>query len=397
MRRMHFPMCVMLSLIAVAGCKPQAPPNAESDASPAAKQADTDKPPPVTIREVRTDRSAFDPDNNESLTVRFVIDKPSQVALSIFDGRDRLIWRNAPAALQAGDHALVWEGRDTQDQPVPPEAYTYTLSAKTVEGEMVHDLSDVTGGELLNVQDTAWDPKTGMVSYRLDRPARVNIRFGLQGGPYLRTLVDWVPRAAGVQSERWDGWDASHVLSLSGHPLLVTSIKAYSLSDNTVLVGKRPGRVTFANVPKDGARKKQASSDAKRMYFHPDQPLETRGDITTLLTIEGGTTRDDEGRWVVSGKVPVRLNVAAADRERVLERRFEPVFYVDGTYVFETESGYLPLTWQWDTTTVNEGEHFITANVRGYEGNFGAATLKVWVVKPTPVSANTTTDPKGVR
>jgi hypothetical protein len=38
------------------------------------------------------------------------------------------------------------------------------------------------------------------------------------------------------------------------------------------------------------------------------------------------------------------------------------------------------MTWLWDTSTVNEGEHYVTTNVRGYEGNFGTATLKVWVV-----------------
>jgi len=379
----------MVCLLAVAGCTPPSTSRAPTEAdSSVAKAPEPRVPPPVTIREVRSDKTAFDPEKKERLTVHFLIDKPAEVTLSIFDGRDRLVYRTESKAFAAGDHLLSWDGRSLDGSPVPPEAYVYTLTARTEAGEVTHDLTDVTGGELLPVPETVWEPETERVRYRLDRPARVNIRFGLQGGPYMRTLIDWVPRAAGMQYQRWDGWDASKAVSLSNHPLLVTSLKAYSLSDNTVLVGPPPDQTAFAQVPAQGARTKQPASGPKRMYFHPDQPLDTRGDVSTSLTLDGITQQDEQGRWVVSGTVPVRLDVADSDRQRVIERRFEPVFYVDGTFAFETETGYLPMTWQWDTSSVNPGEHFITANVRGYEGNFGAATLKVWVVKPTPVTAS---------
>ena len=107
--------------------------------------------------------------------------------------------------------------------------------------------------------------------------------------------------------------------------------------------------------------------------------MDTRGDITASLTLTGDYRKDAQGRWIVSGQVPLVVNVSDAERQRVLERRFESVFYIDGTYAHENELGYLPLTWVWDTTRINPGEHFITLNVRGYEGNFGAATLKVIV------------------
>lgn len=37
------------------------------------------------------------------------------------------------------------------------------------------------------------------------------------------------------------------------------------------------------------------------------------------------------------------------------------------------------MTWKWDSSKFNPGEHFVTLNIRGYEGNFGAATVKVLV------------------
>lgn len=62
-----------------------------------------------------------------------------------------------------------------------------------------------------------------------------------------------------------------------------------------------------------------------------------------------------------------------------MARRFEPVFFVDGQFAFENEVGFVPMTWNFDPRSLNEGEHYLTVNLRGYEGNFGIATLKVLV------------------
>jgi len=386
--RQCLPAAVLI-VLSLAGCGDAPSEHAvastpKADAPAAAAQPVPASRPSVHITQVRADRLAFDPAKKESVTIRFNIDRTADVDLMVYDGRDRLVRRVEGTELAPGEHALTWDGRDFRSRPVPPEAYVYTIAAITAQGQRVtHDLTDLTGGEPLTAKDPRWDPATGQVHYVLDRPARVNIRFGLQeGGPYLRTLIDWVPRAAGAQSEPWDGWDASRVLPLAKHPTLLTGVMAYSLPANALLVGPRVGRVTFAALPEEG-RREQAHKGPKRMYFHADQPLDTRGDVSTSLTIDGPGKQDAQGRWIVSGRVPVRLHVAEADRARVLSRRFEPVFFVDGTFAFENEVGFLPMTWHWDTSTVNAGEHFVTVNVRGYEGNFGAATLKVWVQHPT--------------
>jgi len=373
-------LCLVLG-IGLIGCEKPASTTASKD-QPAAKVAAKPRSKSgLAITQVRADRIRFDPAKDESVTISFVINRPADTELLIYDGRNRLVRRIADGDLQPGEHHLVWDGKDEQSQPVPPEAYVYAVTATDAGGRVVHDVTDLTGGEALQAQDVRWDAAAGKVHYRLDRPARVNIRFGLpDGGPFLRTLIDWVPRPVGAHTEAWDGWDQSQVLKLAAHPKLVTSVNAYSVSDNTLLVGVPPQRVTFAQLQGKVVREPQVVERPKRMYFHPDQPLETRGDIGTSLKIEGDLKQDQEGRWIVTGKVPIRLDVAAQDRARVIERRFEPVFYVDGIFAFENEGGFLPMTWLWDTSTVNEGEHYVTTNVRGYEGNFGTATLKVWVV-----------------
>lgn len=356
---------------------------------PEAATDEAAEPAAVRITQVRADQLRFDPERGETATVHFRIDVPAEVTLVIYDGRDRRVREVEGGRLEAGEHSLAWDGQDGRGRQVPTEAYVYTLEATADSGApVIHDLTDLTGGEALEVADVEWDPEAGLVRYRTDKPARVNIRLGLQnGGPYLRTLIDWVPRAAGKQAESWDGQDASGVLSLSRHPRLSVGVMAYGLPDNTLLVGAAPDRVSFADLPEEASRPRQTPKGPKRMYHHADQPLETRGDVSASLTLDGITRRDAQGRWIVSGSVPVRLNVADEDRELVLTRRFEPVFFVDGIYAFENEVGFLPMTWHWDTSSVNEGEHFVTVNVRGYDGNFGTATLKVWVDRPGTGSA----------
>jgi FlgD Ig-like domain len=352
----------------------------------------------LVIAQVRLDRERIDPAKHDVVAVRFNLNEPANVTLSVFDGRDHRVYQ-ASEDVAAGDHALNWNGRDASGQAVPPEAYSYTLTAKNANGQTVHDLTDLTGGVLLTAKDVRWDATDGQLHYYLDKPARVNLRFGLQDGPYLRTVVDWVPRSAGANAEVWDGMDASGVLKLSTHPAVQPVVKAYTLPDNTIFVGANADRIQFVAETQAGAlRERTTPKPAKEMFNLTQQPLETRGDVSAKLTLGGGVRQDQEGRWIVSGKLPLKADVADAQRQRVIERRFEASFYIDGVFSHENELGYVPLTWTWDSSQVNNGEHFVTLNIRGYEGNFGTATVKVVVDNPvssTSVSAAQTQTPPG--
>lgn len=369
-------MCLVLALICVAGCGKQAPAGAGRSSSQAK--------PAVVIAQVRTDRLAFDPAKSESVAIRFNLSEAADVTLSIHDGRDHRVFHRNAKALPAGDHALTWNGQDDTGTRVPAEAYSYTLTARTAKGSSTHDLTDLTGGQRIEARDVRWDPATGTVGYYLDKPARVNLRIGLEDGPYLRTVVDWVPRQAGAQAERWDGRDASGVLDLAGNPILKPAVIAYTLPDNVLFVGGPAETVRFVAEQGASTTRERQAVVRKQVGNSTQQPLNTRGDVRAQLVPVGDYARDDQGRWIVSGSVPFRVDVADSDRERVVQRRFEAVYYVDGVFTYENELGYLPMTWTWDTSAFNPGEHFVTLNIRGYEGNFGAATVKVLVMPGAP-------------
>jgi len=274
--------------------------------------------------------------HREITNIHFRISEPAHVTLHIFDGRDLEIRRVESAGLlDTGEHVLTWDGKDSRGTAAPYEAYVYTLSAVTAAGDSVeHDLTDSTGGEGLIPKDVRWDAIAHEITYVLERPARVNVRIGMaNGGPLLRTLIDWVPRTGGLQREKWDGYDASHVLDVSTHPNLDIGVNAFALPDNTILVGSKSDTVQLiSKLPDDALHRTVAPPKQKRMFDHSQQRLEERGDYTVRVRLPSNLKKSD-GVTVVDEPTPLTIEVDERDQARAVARRFEPVFYIDGQFM----------------------------------------------------------------
>lgn len=337
----------------------------------------------VQITHVSHEPLLFDPQHDESALIRFRTSDRAQVMVKLYDGRDLLIRAlGNKQVLTAGDHEIRWDGKDQAGNPVPPEAYHYTIEATGTDSQnTVFDLTDLTGGSAIEPESVQWDAASKYIQYVLRKPARINIRIGLDNnGPLLRTMYNWVPRMPGVRKERWDGMDQSGVLDLSAHPRRYIKVLAYELSENTIIVGPDPGEVKLIeNLPWGKKKRESKRKQAKRMYQHSQQPIETRRDVTIHLILPHGLAKTAEGIPILTGTVPVRLDVAQQDRALVVNRRHEPAFFIDGSFAWENEVGFLPMTWMLNTESINEGAHYVTANLLGYEGNFGVATIKIMV------------------
>jgi len=334
----------------------------------------------LEIERVSHAPALFVPGEDRYAVISFSLSSKADVELKLFDDRDKLVRRIVRKGLAAGEHTIQWSGQDEAGHTVPAEAYRYTLTANmTVE----HDLSDLTGGETVRSK-IHWNVDKMQFEYTLDKPSRVLIRVGLENhGPLMATIRNWVPRQAGSHVEHWDGKDASGELDLSKHPKLVVSMRAYTLSQNTILVGPEPERVSFIDKmswPVESRIVKR--KPVKQMIAAQQQAAETRGDYLVHLNLPDGLKTGKQGVPIVTGQVPVVLDVDDRYRAIALNRRSETVFYVDGQFTFENEVGFLPTTWMLDTTHLNNGEHFLSVNLRGYEGNFGLATRKILVQHP---------------
>lgn len=336
----------------------------------------------LTISNVQHKPKLFNPAKQKSVMIRYRLSDPAKVTLNIYDGANKLVRSiESGKELKQGDHRFRWDGKDQAKRPVPPEAYHYTLVAKTKNGQATeHDLSDLTGGDNLDVSDIKWDAKTKKIRYRLSKPGRVNIRVGLKNnGPLMRSVINWVPRSAGVHAQPWNGMDTSGEINLTKHPLLALGVHAFSLSDNTIIVGPAPNKISLvAGATWEMSQRKIKKIPKKKMYTHSQQPIEARRDFRVSLRLPDGLKKK-KGLPLITKTVPVRLQVDEQDRKRLLNQRFEPVFFVDGQFAFENEVGFLPMTWRWDPVGTNKGVHYLTVNIRGYEGNFGMASIKVYV------------------
>ncbi len=336
----------------------------------------------IEITNVSHVPSAFDP-AKQSVEIRFRLAEPARVVLRIFDGRELSIRAiTTPKELLSGDQLLSWDGRDERGRPVPPEAYVYTLTATSADGRGAeYDLTDLSGDRELAPQIARWDPAASLIRYDLPSNARVKIRAGLaNSGPLLRTVIDWVPRRAGSHAESWDGRDESGLIDASRNPDLQVVVQAWALPKNAIIVlPERPRVELIAKTDWPESRRAKKIDAPLRERALPQQPIERRSDVRIRLSTPEGLERDGAGVPIARGKLAIRLDVDPADRERLIEQRFEAGFFLDGKHVFENEVGFLPMTWVWDASAVNEGVHYVTGNVWGYAGQFGTTTIAIRV------------------
>jgi hypothetical protein len=334
--------------------------------------------PAVTISRVYRDPLMIEPLRGEGATIHFLLSAPARVTLHLYDGQNACIRSiRSEETLSAGAHTLTWDGRDALGRPVPPEAYVYAIEATAEAAQpVVWDLTDRSGGRPVAVEAVDWNAASEEIVYRLPQPARVRIRVGLKNhGPLLRTVADWVARPAGSHAEAWDGWDSSRVLDLRKHPSLLIHAEAVSLPDNVILVGPSAKAVYLINDLPDPQPRRESTFGP--LYGSPHQAMGRQHDFPLQISLVSPDARTHTDLPIVGSPVIVRLNVADEHRPPLLRERFEVMLFVDGVFMFENETGFLPVTWTWDPAGANPGPHYVTANLLGYEGQYGMATLKL--------------------
>jgi hypothetical protein len=340
----------------------------------------------LTISRVSTDRWGFNPGSGEEVTIRYHLSQKARVTVRVFDSRDILIRTLAKEQTQQpGDQQVVWDGKDEAGREVVPGLYVYTINAQTRKGlETLFDLTDITGGEEQGAEAVYYDHTNTEISYVLPKPGLVNIRYGLRdGGPLLGTLVDWVPRPAGLNREPWDGFVANRAIEVAGNPKLEIMVSSYTLSSNSIVVlgntrTLEPEFIERISWPEE--RRENLRRRKKRMYYHWQHPRDKCRD-PQLEVIFSDAPVDKSGLPLIMEKTPIRITIAEEDRDFMMGERFEIVIYVDMLFVYEEELGYIPFNWTWDPVGVSPGIHYITVMLRGYEGHFGTATRKVLVRK----------------
>ncbi len=321
----------------------------------------------------------------EKARVYFSLEQPALVTLRIYDEEDFLVRTiRSPKRLGKGRHELFWEGYDDAGRPVPNGLYLYVISAIDGHHKLhVYDVADETRGRPLKVTGGEVDPKTGAIRYSLPRAGRVRIRIGLkEGGPHLKTLLDWDLREAGDQEEPWDGLDQSGRIALRDHPDAQIGIRAYSLPDNSIIVSGYEGSQDSASLEKQGQRERRARQyPGTGQYLHAFHRRAICHEPRFSIELPADLPKTADGVPVVRGSVPLRIRLSPADQIHLIQARFELVLYVDTVFLLEEEEGYSPFTYLLDTSTIGPGPHLVTVGLLSFDDHIGVATEKI-VVEP---------------
>jgi len=191
--------------------------------------------------------------------------------------------------------------------------------------------------------DLAFDAETGEIRFTLPEPARVRARIGTRnGGPWLRTLIDWEPRAAGTHVEAWDGRDGSGKVDFAERRDLLLVLACLP----------EPGGVGLQTI--------RGRRQAPRL----------------AITFPHATETDGDGVPVLRGAAPVRVAIATEDYAWLREMGFELATYVDTEFLMEQEQGTNPFDYLLDTASLEAGFHVLTVNVIGFEGEIGTASVR---------------------
>jgi len=288
--------------------------------------------------------------------------------------------------VQAGEHELVWDGKDARGQPVPDEAYCARAVLDAPAGKVVDDPCARTGGEVLSGIRPSL-AGTGDIAYTLDHPARVLIRVGVKNGAMLRSLSVWRPRPAGRNLQRWNGFDEAGLVDLRNERLALL-VTAFRLPDFTVVTTGQDGleyrswRLAqgWAEKP-DGLAAGGAAQPlerngqriARQHYTARYKDREPR--IAVTLAGRDGKPLASDGP--VPDDVRVSVDLHPDDRWLMQEQLYEVAFFVDGDFVSEEENGYVPIGWIWNTAALKPGRHLLTVNLTGFTGRVGTRTIVV--------------------
>lgn len=334
--------------------------------------------PPLKIENVGLDKKEFNPAEGEEVSISFVLPRKAAVLLEIYDNQGRLIYQSEEKDMARGKNTVSWDGRDAREQIVPDEASIYVLVAVDSTGkEYIHNPSQRTGGDKLKISDVSYDKKKGAIRYFLPQAGRVRIRVGVEEGPLMVCLLDWVPLSSGMKSEPWGGCDVSGVLIPENRRKIVVS--AFSLPINTVITRGNPVQKAANPVHPPKNISIEPGATVRPVHPHARLPHERRRSPRFSVSFPEHEATDKNGLPILSGRVPVKIEIDEEDKRWLTDIRFEIMLYLDYVFIFEDEDAYTPFTYTWDTRHLNEGEHLLTVNVQGYGDHIGAQSKRVFI------------------
>ncbi len=340
----------------------------------------------LVLSDVSKDRSVFEPQKSERLTLRFSVSQPSSLLVQFHDPFNYPVRTIRFEAKRAGKQSVVWKGRDDEGHLVPPEAYTYTITASSTSSgdgtpplDATYDLSTTTGGQPLAAQDMKIDPGARSIAYTLSKAARVRVILGRGLWP-AGTPIDWAPRPAGKHEERWEA-DMDPLEGAKGVPPIMGFPVAFTLPDNAVIVrGEYQTDHTPRPPPSNLPYRLQRETTSNDSHVHASHPRARCYNPAITVTFPEDVDRD-AGLARISAPTVLKFDIVPEQGTRRLAPipRVSIAIYVDSIKAADLLAGYAPYHWLLDPSKYAAGVHLITCAFTWKSDHFGFAHAMVLI------------------
>jgi hypothetical protein len=350
------------------------------------KSAQRPKAKRIKIENLLATPWSFNPTAKQKVTIRYKLSEKSRVLLGVYGPNKELIKRFDLGERDAGNHSVTWDGKDEKGRVVPDEAYFMRIDAENELYRGYYDPLSHSGGEKVNPRDIHFKPQDNMVSYVLPKASRVLVRAGLQDGPMLNTLLNWIPRGPGFCTEVWTGKDAQGIRRYSERPDALIVVQAYALPENSIIaVGnhKTDYRDYYLSYGQTRPKKVEVERETSLEPItspHWFLPAHTDKDPLITVSFPGVENKTNPSTPIVvkTDEIIVRVDISDLhSRQFILSQPFELVVFVDDQRLTEAEQAHLPFNWVWDISQLSEGEHLLTINLVTIRQHVGTASQRV--------------------
>lgn len=333
---------------------------------------------PLAIRRVKLDSKTINLSKGQKVTLSFEVTKQAGVQVFIYDRLGQKVRSFDMSEVQAGGHAVTWDGCKGDGKLAAGDLFLYVIEASDGSSKTVYNPAKETGGELVKTQEFTFDRNTGKLEYVLPKTCMIRLRAGLKNIMLARTILDWQPCTAGRHTYNWDGKDESGLMDLLNHPELDINLTCYTLPANTIVVD---GPILpFESKPKQIKATGRDGNDPwarKGKYLHYTHDPRNCHEPEFTVSFPKKKGDDKKGNPIVTGTTKVRIELDKRDEQYLINKRFEIMLYVDGVYFFEMEEGSSPFTFDWNTKGLRKGPHILTVNVMSYDGHIGVVSRRV--------------------
>ena len=325
----------------------------------------------------------FSPALKQTFTLSYTLNEDANVTWDIYTPDNTLI-RTIKKESKKGEGRLVWDGKDSKGTIVPDEAYNIVLAAKNNTHSQTID-PRFTGGEVLKDLQTKID-KTGNISYTLLAPARVLVRAGIENGPMLRMISNWIPKNRGKVRQRWNMKDADNLIDISTLNFGV-SVSAFTLPEYAIITTNHKNLEYYSyfkdnnhscnTIPKnEQLLEKEGKAISKHFYMCRI----TDRDPRLYLSMPQNTEKEHNLSVIKNGKPTlIKVSMNKEDEATLEKAKYEVSFFVDFEFSSEEELGFMPISWNFVPNGIKKGKHILTVNVSSFTGKVGLKSYPFYV------------------